>query len=90
MPELSLNELLAIVFVVFVFYIVMRVMVGPVKLLLRLVLSTLVGVGLLFVFNWVGAFFGLFVGINFFTGFVVGYMGLPGLLMIILLQRMLA
>lgn len=90
MPNLNLNELLAIVFVGFLFYIVLRVLIAPVKLVLRLLLSALVGAGLLVLFNWVGGFFGLFVGINFVTSFVVGFMGLPGLLMIILLQRMLA
>jgi inhibitor of the pro-sigma K processing machinery len=87
MPDL--NVILAVIFGLIVLYLVARMMVVPARLLLRLVACVLVGTGSLFLFNLAGGFFGVHLGINPVTSLLVGYMGLPGLVMLLLLRQML-
>jgi len=48
------------------------------------------GAVLILIFNLAGSLFGAVIGVNAFTVLVVGYLGLPGLAMLVLLQQMLA
>ncbi|EEG76575.1 pro-sigmaK processing inhibitor BofA family protein [Dethiobacter alkaliphilus] len=89
MPTFDFNVALAVVFGLFVLYFVAKMLAGPALLVLRLILTGAVGAVVLLVFNLAAGLFSLSIGINAVTALVVGYMGLPGLLMLILLQRML-
>jgi inhibitor of the pro-sigma K processing machinery len=89
MPEFDLNVALAVVFGVFVLYFVGRMLVGPTRFALRVLVTAVVGGVSLLLFNLIAGFFAFSIGINALTALVVGYMGLPGLLMLVLLQRML-
>lgn len=89
MPEFDLNVLLAAVFGLFVVYLLGKTLLTPAKALLRLVGMGVLGALVLFVFNLVAGLFQVTIGINAVTALVVGYMGLPGLVMLVLLQRML-
>jgi inhibitor of the pro-sigma K processing machinery len=44
---------------------------------------------LLFVFNLVAGIFSFRIGINALTALIVGYMGLPGLVMLVAIQTLL-
>ena len=90
MPEVDLNVVLAVIFGVFVVYFVGRMLVTPARLVLRLVTTATVGAVALLVFNLGAGIFSFSIGVNTVTALVVGYMGLPGLAMLVLLQRMLA
>lgn len=90
MPEVDLNVVLAVIFGVFVVYFVGRMLVTPARLVLRLVTTATVGAVALLVFNLGAGIFSFSIGVNMVTALVVGYMGLPGLAMLVLLQRMLA
>ncbi len=89
MPKPDLNVILAVIFGLVVLYLVAKMLVAPARLLLRLVACGLIGVAGLLVFNLAGGLFGVHIGINLATMLIVGYMGLPGLVMLLLLQRML-
>jgi len=52
----------------------------------RLAARSTVGLGLLWLFNQVGALIGMQVGINLITGLTVGLLGLPGFGLLLLLQ----
>lgn len=89
MPEFDLNVLLAAVFGLFVVYLLGKTLLTPAKALLRLMGMGALGALVLFIFNLVAGLFQVTIGINAVTALVVGYMGLPGLVMLVLLQRML-
>jgi len=89
MPKPDINVLLAVIFGLIVLYMVAKIMFTPARMVLRLLVSACIGGIAVFIFNLVGNFFGLVIGINFVTAMLVGYMGLPGLVMLVLLQRML-
>ncbi len=90
MPELDYNLALAIVFGAVVLYYLARLLIAPARFALRVVGTGVFGVVVLFLFNLVGGFFSTVIGINAITALIVGFMGIPGLAMILLLQRMLS
>lgn len=89
MPAIDLNVVLAVIFGVFVLYFIGKMLVTPARIAGHILLKGIVGAIVLLLFNLVGGLFGAVIGLNAVTVLVVGYMGLPGLAMLVLLQRML-
>ncbi len=61
-------------------YLFGRLFVVPVKVLLRLFISSLAGGILLVVINSIGGNFGLFIPVNIITAGIAGILGIPGIL----------
>ncbi|MCR3921026.1 MAG: pro-sigmaK processing inhibitor BofA family protein [Firmicutes bacterium] len=89
MPEIELNVVVAAIFGLFMLYYVGRMLVTPARIVARVLLTGVVGIVVLFVFNLVAGIFSLNIGINAVTALVVGYMGLPGLVMLVAVQKLL-
>jgi inhibitor of the pro-sigma K processing machinery len=80
----------AVVFGLIVLYFVLKMLIVPARFVWRLLLYGGLGSLLLLLFNAVAGYFGVQIGINAATALVVGYLGAPGLVMLVLVQRMLA
>lgn len=63
-----------------------KVLSTPLKLALRAVLNTLLGLGALLLVNATTSITGLSLGINLFNALTVGVLGVPGLGLLFLLQ----
>lgn len=85
----DINVVLAVVFGLVVIYLLAKMLFAPARLLARLLITACMGAIFLFIFNLVAGFFGVRLGINAATALVAGYMGIPGMIMLALLQRML-
>jgi inhibitor of the pro-sigma K processing machinery len=59
---------------------------APIKWGLKLLLNTALGLVLLFVFNLVGARFGVTLGLNLINGLVVGIFGPIGLVLLLIIR----
>lgn len=70
-------------------YIVGLLLVIPIKILIKLLINGLIGGLLLFVFNLVGGIFGLSILINPLNAIIVGILGVPGVILILILQAIL-
>ncbi|MCR4403563.1 MAG: pro-sigmaK processing inhibitor BofA family protein [Firmicutes bacterium] len=70
----------------FVVYVVAYILYVPLKLVIRLAYSAVVGGIVLWLVNLVGGVFGISVAINPATALAVGLLGLPGLALIIALK----
>ena len=66
------------------------VLSGPVIFLLRFLIRAGVGAALIFLCNFLLSGFGIYVGINFLTAFLVGFLGLPGLFSLAVISYILA
>ncbi|MGI5875498.1 MAG: pro-sigmaK processing inhibitor BofA family protein [Dethiobacteria bacterium] len=88
MPDLNLNFIIAFFFGVLVLYILLRVFYFPLKIIGRFLTNSIIGGILLFLFNTVGAFWGVSIGINIVTAVITGILGIPGILLLLLLQRL--
>ncbi len=88
MVPLELNQIIAIFFGLLVIYVLARLLYLPAKILLTLLGNTVVGGSLLFLFNAVGAYFGVGIGINVLTAVIVGLLGIPGIFLLMILQHL--
>ena len=62
---------------------------APLRMLLKAGLNTLVGLAALALVNATSAFTGIALGLNLFNALVVGVLGVPGLVLLILVQWVL-
>jgi inhibitor of the pro-sigma K processing machinery len=88
MPDINVNFIVAFFFGILVLYILLRVFYFPLKIIGSFLINSLVGGIMLFLFNTVGALWGVSIGINIFTAIITGILGIPGILLLLLLQRL--
>ena len=70
-------------------YIVGLLLVVPIRILIKLLINGLIGGVLLFFFNLVGGIFGLSILINPLNAIIAGFLGVPGVILILILQAIL-
>ena len=87
--SLDLNIVLAYAFGLLLLYIVGWLLVMPVKFILRLLYNGIIGGLMLWALNLAGSFFGLRVAINPVTALIAGFLGIPGVLLIVVLNYIL-
>ncbi|MGI6327997.1 MAG: pro-sigmaK processing inhibitor BofA family protein [Dethiobacteria bacterium] len=87
MFNFDLNYIIAFFFGVLVLYILAKLLYVPMKIILRFLGNTVIGGLLLALFNIVGSFWGLQIGLNVITAVIIGLMGIPGIILLLILQR---
>ncbi len=83
--EMAAYFLVAVVFL----YIFAKVFSWPFKVLGKLIINSILGIVLLYVFNLVGKSFGLTLGINAATVLIAGFFGIPGMVFLIIFKLFL-
>ena len=66
-----------------------RIFIVLIKNILKLVLNSIIGGVVIFLINIVGANFGFHIGLNFFTSVLVGLLGLPGVVVLVIIKLLL-
>lgn len=61
----------------------------PIRILIKLLINGLIGGVLLFFFNLIGGIFGLSILINPLNAIIAGFLGVPGVILILILQAIL-
>jgi inhibitor of the pro-sigma K processing machinery len=80
---------LAGLFLLAVIYIGAKVIMKPFKLLWKVVINSVIGLVLLLLVNYGAAQFGFLLPVNIITILVAGFLGIPGILMLICFQLLL-
>ena len=73
----------------FLLVALIRVFSVPLKLTLRLLANTLLGFGVLWLINRTAALTGVSLGLNLWNALTIGILGLPGVLLLLLVQWVL-
>lgn len=63
-----------------------RLFVLPIKTILKLVVNSIFGGILIYVINWIGSIFSFHIGLNFITAILVGILGVPGAVLLIIIK----
>lgn len=58
----------------------------PFKMLLKLIINGILGVILLILVNFVGAYFNISIGINAVTALIAGFFGVPGVIFLLIFK----
>ncbi len=80
-----LNVLYFILGLVLVLF-VLKIFGKPIKFLIKIAINTFLGGIVLLIINTLGAGFKIAIGINYLTALIVGILGLPGVILLILLS----
>ena len=65
---------------------VIQLFSAPLKLALKVLLNTLLGFGALLLINLAGGVTGFSLGLNLFNALIIGVLGVPGLVLLVLLK----
>lgn len=85
----ELSIILAYAFGLILLYVVGWILLIPIKLIIRLIWNGVIGGILLLLVNFVGGFLGIGIVINPITALVAGLLGVPGVVLLLLLQYIL-
>ena len=66
-----------------------RIFIVPIKKILKLVLNSVLGGLIIFIIILIGANFGFHIGLNIITSVVVGLLGLPGAVCLIIVKLLI-
>ncbi|MDD3364439.1 MAG: pro-sigmaK processing inhibitor BofA family protein [Syntrophomonas sp.] len=83
------NIVIAALFLLVIIFIVAQVIMKPVKLLWKLLINSAIGLVLLLLVNYGAAYFGFALPINIITVLVAGFLGIPGILLLVCFQLLL-
>jgi len=83
------NIVIAALFLLVIIFIAAQVIMKPVKLLFKLIINSAIGLLLLLLVNYGAAYFGFVLPINLITVLVAGFLGIPGILLLVCFQLLL-
>ena len=70
-------------------YILGLILVWPIKKIMKLIFNGILGGITLLIFNFIGKFCGLSLAINPINALIVGFLGVPGVILLLILQVLL-
>lgn len=84
--DTNLLTYLACICFIFIFG---RIFILPLKKIFKLVINSILGGITIFLINLVGGTFGFHIGLNFFTSVVIGLLGLPGSVCLVVVKLLI-
>lgn len=85
----TIQLILATGFLLFLVYLIGSILLKPLKLVFKIIVNSLFGLLLLWAFNFFGSYFNFFIPLNWLTVLIAGFLGLPGLVVLIFLRLVL-
>jgi inhibitor of the pro-sigma K processing machinery len=86
----NITILIAYGFGLLLLYLLARLLLFPLRIIIRLLYNGIIGGVLLWLVNLVGGFFSIFIPINPITALAVGFLGVPGVVLLLLLRHLVA
>lgn len=78
-----------VVVAVIAIVLVLKLLSAPIRLAGKLLINALVGFAVLFLLNFAEGLTGLSLGINWFNAIIVGFLGAPGVVLLLLIKYLL-
>lgn len=66
-----------------------KIFIVPIKKVLKLVINSILGGITIYLINLIGATFGFHIGLNIFTSILVGILGLPGVVCLVIIKLLI-
>lgn len=83
---LDISIIIAYIVGIIFLYIIGRVFLIPMKYLVKLIANVVIGGIILIVINFIGGFIGFYIALNVFSALAVGMLGVPGVILLVVLQ----
>ena len=72
-----------------ILWLICKLLSFPLKVLWKLIINAILGAVILFLFNLVGGFLNLSIQINALNALITGVLGIPGVILLLILQWIL-
>jgi len=82
-------EYLVFIGAVVAVFIILKILAWPIKKIMKMIINIVIGGILLILVNYIGINFGFTIPVNWITALVVGILGIPGLIILAILQFIL-
>lgn len=66
-----------------------RIFIVPIRKILKIILNSILGGVVIYLINFIGANFGFHMGLNIFTSLMIGLLGLPGSVCLIIIKLLI-
>ena len=86
---MDMNTIGIISICIILFLIFGRIFIWPLKKILKLVINSILGGLLIYIINIIGMNFGFHIGLNLVTSLLVGFLGVPGAALLVILKIIL-
>ena len=86
---MDFNNIIAYIACIFFLFIFGKVFIVPIKTILKVVLNSLLGGVVIFLINFIGAYFNFHIGLNLVSSIFVGILGIPGAIVIVIIKLFL-
>ena len=68
-------------------FLLIKILIKPIKWIFKLLLNAALGFVFLFIFNYLGAFIGVSLTVGWASAIVVGILGIPGIILLLLIEN---
>ena len=82
----NIITILACICFIFIFG---RIFIVPIRKILKIILNSILGGVVIYLINFIGANFGFHIGLNIFTSLMIGLLGLPGSVCLIIIKLLI-
>ena len=69
-----------------ILFVIGRIFIVPIKWILKLAFNSILGGFLIWFINIIGGAWGFHIGLNLYTSLIVGFLGIPGAIFLILFK----
>ena len=83
---MELSVILPFIGTIFLIFIVLKILSAPFKLIIKLVINGLIGGAIIYIINWIGAGFNFALPLEWWSAILVGLLGIPGAVILVLIQ----
>ena len=84
-----MENILSVLIPVFLIFVLLRIIALPVRFAVKVFLNCACGFACLWLLNWISGFTGVFFPINPVTAVIAGFLGLPGIAVLAVVQYIL-
>lgn len=81
-------SILVIISCICILFVIGRIFIVPIKWIAKLILNSILGGVLIWIINVIGGIWSFHIGLNLWTSILVGILGVPGALLLILIRLM--
>ena len=82
----TLSGILLIAALVVGAVLILKILTKPIRWIFKLLINAAFGFVLLFLVNFFGHPVGIYISVNFISAVVAGFLGVPGVILLVLLQ----
>ena len=82
----TLSGILLIAALVVGAILILKILTKPIRWIFKLLLNAAFGFVLLFLVNFFGDPVGIYIGVNYVNALVAGFLGVPGVILLVLLK----